>query len=65
MIERRETSSFNWAEIVIVNNLSVCTPAVAESMQFPVLILTIVVALDVLQNASIVSVDATLNPVFE
>ena len=65
VIESRELSLDSCAVSVIVNACNVCTPAVAESIQDPLLTLTIVDSADDSQYASIVSFDETLNPVFD
>ena len=65
VIKRRERSLDSCAVSVIVKAFNVCTPAVVESMHAPLLTLTTVEADDDEQYDCIVTVDETLNPVFD
>ena len=65
VIESREISWESCAVRVIVNDFSVCKPRVADSIDSPLLTSTIVDSLFSSQYACIVTLQETLNPLFE
>ena len=65
VIESREISLESCLVSVIVNAFRVCSPSLADSMHDPLLTSTIVNADEDSQYDCIVSLDVTLNPVFD
>ena len=64
VIERSEISLEICLVSVIVNAFRVCIPSLADSMHSPLLTSTMVDAADDSQYACIVTLDVTVNPVF-
>ena len=65
VMEMREISLVSCPVTLIVNDFRVCSPPLADSMHSPLLTSTIVDVFEDSQNVCIVTLEETLNPVFD